>query len=109
MASQSPKSPTTPKANPGVTCSLSKPQVPPGEDKASFDRHNNALVIEFRKSVPNMTVVNSLMDASFAMRWADIHDNPCPVDIILEKYPFLKIPTQVSNNIIFILFYYFFS
>uniref|UniRef100_A0A1X7V5Y0 Uncharacterized protein n=1 Tax=Amphimedon queenslandica TaxID=400682 RepID=A0A1X7V5Y0_AMPQE len=67
MASQSPRSPSTSKDSPGVTCALSKPQLPPGKDKASFDRHNNALVIDYRKFVPNMTVVNSLMDASFAM------------------------------------------
>ena len=83
------------KTFPGITCPLSKPQIPPGEDKASFEHHNNALVLEFRKSNPNMTVVNSLMDASFAMRWEDIHENPCSIEVILDKYPFLQSSDQV--------------
>ena len=47
-----------------------------------------------------MTVVNSLMDVSFAMRWDDIHDNPCPVDEIMKKYPFLKNPAQVMISVV---------
>ena len=62
------------KTFPGKTCPLSKPQIPPGEDKAPFERHNNALLLEFRKSNPNMTVVNCLTDAPLAMRWKDIHE-----------------------------------
>ena len=62
------------KTFPGKTCPLSKPQIPPGEDKAPFERHNNALLLEFRKSNPNMIVVNCLTDAPLAMRWKDTHE-----------------------------------
>ena len=36
-----------------------------------------------------------LMDTSFAMRWEDIHENPCSIEVILDKYPFLQTSDQV--------------
>ena len=71
---------------PGITCPLSKPQMLPDEDKASFECHNNALVHVFRKSNPNMTIVTSFMDVSFAMRWGGIHGNLNVIDFSFFKF-----------------------
>ena len=62
------------------------------EDQTSFSRHNNILMRESVKNRPNWTIVNDLMEKSFAMRRIDILDNACDVT---EKYPFLKYPDQV--------------
>lgn len=65
-------------------------EVPAGEDDVSFQRHNRVLKTEYVKSHPNMHLVSELMNLTFAMRRADILNNPCDVNTILEKYPSLQ-------------------
>ena len=59
-------------------------QVPPGEDKTSFERHK-------RK---NETIVKELMKVSYAMRRNDILENGHTFSIT-ERYPFLGRPEYV--------------
>ena len=77
------------------------PSIPPGEDETSFKRHNNAIRLEMaKKGKQNMTVLNELVKQSFPMRRKDILDNSFHVNVILQKYRFLKNPDLVS------LYYY---
>ena len=57
-------------------------QVPPGEDKTSFERHNRLLSMEYTR--PKRT--RPLMKVSYAMRRNDILENGHTFSII-EKYP----------------------
>ena len=65
----------------------------------SFDRHNKEIRSSFcRKDGPrNSTVVNELINITFAMRRKDILDNNYHVHAILEKYPCFKEPSQVME------------
>ena len=72
-------------------------QVPPGEDKTSFERHNRLLSMEYTRPKKNETIVKELMKVSYAMRRNDILENGHTFSII-EKYPFLQIPEHVRYN-----------
>ena len=50
-----------------------------------------------KKGKRNKTVVNELVKLSYAMRQQDILENASHVNVILEKYPFLREPNHVSN------------
>ena len=69
---------------------LSSLEVPAGEDDVSFQRHNRVLKTEYTKAHHNMHLVSELMNLTFAMRRFDILNNPCDINGILEKYPFLQ-------------------
>ena len=72
-------------------------QVPPGEDKTSFERHNRLLSMEYTRPKKNETIVKELMKVSYAMRRNDILENGHTFSII-EKYPFLQRPEHVRYN-----------
>ena len=84
------------KKSPGITRPIESPLVPAGEDKVSFERHNNVLKSEWKKRRPNLVVVDELMEQSFAMRWDDLHSNVLDLETIFNKYPFLQSSIQVS-------------
>jgi hypothetical protein len=46
----------------------------------------------------SLGVLHGIIRSSFAMRRQDILDGTYHVKIILEKYPFLKDPSQVAAN-----------
>ena len=73
------------------------PPIPAGEDKVSFQRHANALCLEFKKVKPNMSVVDDLMTMSFAMRWEDLHNNSYDIGSVFQKYPFLRMADKVNS------------
>ena len=50
-------------------------QVPPGEDKTSFERHNRLLSMEYTRPKKNETIVKELMKVSYAIRQNDILEN----------------------------------
>lgn len=81
--------------SPGLDSILKPPEIPPGEDETSFKRHNKVLQMEYKKSKPNMAVVTSLMERTYAFRRADILANPSVITEILSKYPFLQNVEQV--------------
>ena len=76
-------------------------QIPEGEDEAAFNRHNSALKGEFKKAKPNKAVVAALMKQSFAMRRNNVLQQARPLNEMLELYPFLSDPDEVSNYKIF--------
>lgn len=78
---------------------LKPPQIPSGEDDTSFKRHNKVLMLEYKKTKPNMSVVNALMERTYAFRRTDILENSCDVTTILSKYPFLQNIDQVRKRI----------
>ena len=79
---------------------LEVPKPPVGEDGNSFKRHNKLLTNEYHKKVRNEAVVKDVMDVSYAMRRADILQNPENVKSILIRYPFLQEHDQVHVCII---------
>ena len=85
------------KTPPGITSPLASPPIPAGEDKVSFQRHANALCLEFKKVKPNMSVVDDLMTMSFAMRWEDLHNNSYDIGSVFQKYPFLRMADKVNS------------
>jgi len=72
-------------------------QVPPGEDKTSFERHNRLLYIEYTKTKKNETIVKELIKISYAMKWNDMLENGHTFSI-LEKYSFLQTSEHVRYN-----------
>ena len=72
-------------------------QVPPGEDKTSFWRHNRLLSMEYTRPKTNEAIVKELMKVSYAMRRNDILENGHTFSIT-EKYPFLEKPEHVRHN-----------
>lgn len=71
--------------------------IPDGEDATSFARHNKIIKMEYAKrEKKNNMVIRDLVKQSFAMRRQDITKNPSHAQVILEKYPFLKDPDQVT-------------
>ncbi len=77
---------------------MKPPVVPPGEDETSFKRHNKILIMESKKTHPNLGIVNPLMERTFAFRRADILSNGGDVVTIFCKYPFLQSADQVSKK-----------
>ena len=72
------------------------PDVPPGEDAASFERHNRVLKAEFSKPSPNVANVKQLMEVTFPMRRREILSIGHTKDYHpFTKYPFLQIPSHV--------------
>ena len=53
----SPSNHVTKQKSPGITCSVVKPTVPPGEDSISYERHVKALQMEFKKSHRNNRII----------------------------------------------------
>ena len=60
----------------------------------SFQRHNKIICAEYKKSVPNKSVVDELASLSFAMRRADILDVKSVMEVFI-KYPFLREEDEV--------------
>ena len=63
--------------------------IPPGEDEASFESNNKLLLSEFKKTKPNISVVQNCMKRTFAFRRNDILSGKKEIDSILIDYPFL--------------------
>ena len=91
---------------PRIDSIMKPPTVPPGEDEASFKRHNKILILESKKSRPNIAVVTPLMERTFAFRRADILANPLDVTTMFTKYPFLQNVDQVSANYCTFIWFY---
>ena len=82
--------------SPGITCPITSPQIPRGEDKTSFNRHNNVLKAEWKKKSHNQSLVDELMEQSFAMCWDDLHSESHDLDSVFDSYPFLQSSSHVS-------------
>ena len=71
------------------------PEIQPGEDDISFQRHNRVLQAEWSKVKRNVTVVEVLMEQIFPMRRQEILENSCNVQTLFKKFPFLQDSEQV--------------
>lgn len=63
----------------------------------SYERHIKALQVEFKKTNPNMQVVDELMLVSLAMRRQDITTNLYDLKTLFEKHPFLQLENEVCG------------
>ena len=86
------------KKSPGVHNPLALPDIPKGEDDVSFERHNRILCTEWSKTNRNAMLIKELMDRTFAMRRREIVDNPCDVQSLFKKFPFLQQSDQVKQH-----------
>ena len=71
------------------------PEIQPGEDDISFQRHNRVLQAEWSKVKRNVMVVEELMERTFPMRRREILESSCNVQTLFKKFPFLQDPEQV--------------
>lgn len=108
---------TKPKS-PGMTYSVTKPTIPPGEDAVSYERHIKALQMEFKKSHRNnrligeknhltvsayllqhhVLIADDLMDRSFAMRREEIEAKQYGIEVLISRFPFIQELDYVSNS-----------
>ena len=82
---------------PAIESLMEAPPILPGEDHTSFKWHNQVLLSESKKAKPNMQVVNSLMERSYAFRRRDIISSSDSVKRHLDEYPFLGTADQVNS------------
>lgn len=68
-----------------------------GEDLLSIDAHLKVLQCQYQKMQPDTMVVHNRMQQTFAWRQKEIA-NGMPVEDVLKKYPFLGMPTGVSQK-----------
>ena len=93
--------PETPKIEKNVVkkkapaCVQALPEIQPGEDDISFQRHNRVLQAEWSKVKRNVMMVEELMERTFPMRRREILENSCDVQTLFKKFPFLQDPEQV--------------
>uniref|UniRef100_A0A9J8B605 Sterile alpha motif domain-containing protein 3-like n=1 Tax=Cyprinus carpio carpio TaxID=630221 RepID=A0A9J8B605_CYPCA len=69
-----------------------------GEDASSVEGHVNALHIQYSKVRPDTLVVKDRMQRTFAWRRREIRDG-MTVEDILKKYPFLKTPSGLCDEV----------
>ncbi|XP_047192301.1 uncharacterized protein LOC118315858 [Scophthalmus maximus] len=71
------------------------PNFPRGEDGASLEQFRLQIVDEVQRSDKNLTLIAKLMQTTFALRRKEVINEDLPVGEILERWPALKIESQV--------------
>ncbi|CAL9689754.1 unnamed protein product [Knipowitschia caucasica] len=69
-----------------------------GEDCTSVEAHVNVLQSEYRKMQPDMAAVKDRMTRTFSWRRREIMEG-MPVEEVLSKYPFLKMPAICIDEV----------
>ncbi|XP_030292943.1 sterile alpha motif domain-containing protein 3 isoform X2 [Sparus aurata] len=69
-----------------------------GEDSTSVEAHVNVLQSECRKTHPNILTVKDRMARTFSWRRREIMEG-VPVEDVLNKYPYLRIPAGVFDEV----------
>lgn len=72
-----------------------------GEDATSIDRHVKVLQDQYRRTQPDVDVVEQLMIRTFAWRRKEIADGMTVMDAV-NKYPFLRNPYGVVKSLFYI-------
>ena len=72
------------------------PEMPVGEDVESCERNIKFLQKEEKKKVVNHSIIENLMQRTFAFRRREIIDAPTTIINVLKRYPSLKRPQQVN-------------
>ena len=80
------------------------PNFPRGENAASLERLRLQIVDEVKKSDKNLSLIGKLMQTTFALRRNEIVSDDPPVDEILERWPALKMESQVKTFFVLHLF-----
>uniref|UniRef100_A0A667ZMR4 PB1 domain-containing protein n=1 Tax=Myripristis murdjan TaxID=586833 RepID=A0A667ZMR4_9TELE len=71
------------------------PNFPRGEDAASLEQLRLQIVDEVKMSDKNLLLIGKLMQTTFALRRKEVIDDEPPVGEILERWPALKIESQI--------------
>ena len=71
------------------------PNFPRGEDAASLEQLRLQIVDEVKRSDKNLLLIGKLMQTTFALRRKEVINDEPPVGEILERWPALKIESQV--------------
>ncbi|XP_042266285.1 uncharacterized protein LOC121896443 isoform X4 [Thunnus maccoyii] len=74
------------------------PNFPRGENAASLERLRLQIVDEVKKSDKNLSLIGKLMQTTFALRRNEIVSDDPPVDEILERWPALKMESQICSE-----------
>lgn len=72
-----------------------QPNLPDGEDPKSMEHHEQAMITEFRKTLPDEQKLKHLMALTFALRRVHINQENS-VSFIIEKWPALFEAEEVS-------------
>ncbi|XP_034004989.1 uncharacterized protein LOC117497219 isoform X1 [Trematomus bernacchii] len=71
------------------------PNFPLGEDGTSLERLRLQIVDEVTRSDKNLPLIEKLMQTTFALRRNEIINDELPVGEILERWPALKMESQI--------------
>ena len=71
---------------------------PQGENTRSLEQLRLEIVDEVKKSDKNLVLITKLMHTTFALRRKEVITEDLPVGDILERWPALKIESQVKQN-----------
>ncbi|XP_030606898.1 sterile alpha motif domain-containing protein 3-like isoform X2 [Archocentrus centrarchus] len=71
------------------------PNFPRGEDAVSLDQLRLQMVDEVKKSEKNHSLLTKLMHTTFALRRKEIISDEIPVAEILDRWPALKMESQI--------------
>lgn len=74
------------------------PNFPKGEDPTSLQRLKLQIIEEIAKTERNLTLIEKLMQMTFALRRQEIVSDSPPVKEILENWPALRTESQVSTH-----------
>lgn len=72
------------------------PNFPRGEDASSLEQQRLRILDEVQMSDKNLVLITKLMDTTFALRRKEVVCNELPVNEILERWPALKLESQVK-------------
>ncbi|KAM6978686.1 sterile alpha motif domain-containing protein 3-like isoform 2-T2 [Tautogolabrus adspersus] len=71
------------------------PNFPKGEDGASLERQRLQIVDEVMKTDKNLPLIAKLMQTTFSLRRKEVINDDLPVGEILERWPALKMESQI--------------
>lgn len=73
------------------------PNFPMGEDAESLENQRLQIVDEMKKTAKNLPLIGKLMQNTMALRRKEIISDGPPVSEILERWPALKLESQVKH------------
>lgn len=73
------------------------PNFPRGEDAASLEGRRLQIVDEMKKTDKNLPLIGKLMQSTLALRRKEVITDGPPVSEILERWPALKLESQVKH------------
>uniref|UniRef100_A0A3Q3RZ58 PB1 domain-containing protein n=1 Tax=Mastacembelus armatus TaxID=205130 RepID=A0A3Q3RZ58_9TELE len=74
------------------------PNFPRGQDAASLEQFRVQIADEVKMSEKNLSLITKLMQMTFALRQKEIVSDDLPVEEILERWPALKLESQICAD-----------